>query len=217
MGALGGFPLGAKTVCLAYENGELTKREAEHLLGFVNVTGPAFLVAGVGAALRGNAAEGFIFYSIQILSALLAGALTAPKKRRLEAHSLFETEPFSIAASLANNTAGMLSICGTIVFFSAVASLLCVVLPENISVFLLAFLEITTGVDAIAGTLGTAGWLSFSLTCAAVCFGGVCVGVQSAVFAKKAKLSMKSYFKGKILCAVFGFLFGLLWCALVRA
>lgn len=216
MGALGSFPLGAKVVCNAYEKGELTKEEAEHLLGFVNVTGPAFLVAGVGAALRNSVTDGLVFYGIEIIAAILVGKLTAPKKRRIACSVQMETEPFSLSKSLSASTLGMLSICGTVIFFSALSSLLFVVLPDIICSFLMPFLEITSGLTTIAEAFGASETLSFSLSCAAVGFGGICVAMQSALFAKKANLTMKGYYKGKILCALFSFLLGVLWCTLMH-
>lgn len=214
MGALSSFPLGAKTICNAYEKGELTKEEAEHLLGFVSITGPAFLVAGVGAALRNSVTDGLIFYGIEIVSTIIVGKLTAPKKRRIACSAQMETEPFSLSKSLGASTLGMLSICGTVIFFSALGSLLFSILPDIICLFLMPFLEITSGLTTIAEAFGTSGTLSFSLSCAAIGFGGVCVSMQSAIFVKKANLTMKGYYKGKILCALFSFLLGVLWCTL---
>lgn len=208
LGALGGFPLGAREVCRAYKRGELTASEAQHLLGFVNVTGPAFLIAGVGAALRGSAAEGLALYAIQIISAALTGYFTAPRKRRNGIEASVLRAPFSLPSSIASSTMSLLVICGTITFFSAVGSLINFLLPENISVFLLAFAEITSGTDAIVDILGTQNLLSFALTCASVSFGGVCVGTQCAVYIREAGLSMISYYKGKVLCAALAFLLG---------
>lgn len=216
MGALSSFPLGAKIICNAYEKGELTKEEAEHLLGFVSITGPAFLVAGVGAALRNSVTDGLVFYGIEIVSTIIVGKLTAPKKRRIACSVQMETEPFSLSKSLGASTLGMLSICGTVIFFSALGSLLFAILPDIICLFLMPFLEITSGLTTIAEAFGASGMLSFSLSCAAIGFGGICVAMQSAVFARKANLTMKGYYKGKILCALFSFLLGVLWCTLMH-
>ncbi|MDY5972475.1 MAG: nucleoside recognition domain-containing protein [Butyricicoccus sp.] len=73
LGLTGGYPVGARAACGLYRRGELTRDEAERLLGFCNNTGPAFIVGVCGAGLRGSVRDGVLLYLIHIASALLTG------------------------------------------------------------------------------------------------------------------------------------------------
>ena len=72
-GLLGGYPAGARTAAELFQQGRLSRREAELLLGFCDNCGPAFLLGYVGAGVLGDARAGAYLYLIHVLSALLAG------------------------------------------------------------------------------------------------------------------------------------------------
>ena len=74
-GIICGFPLGVKYACDLYKRKRISKDELERLVCFCNNTGPAFLLAGVGASIRGNVRDGVILYLVQIASAILCGAV----------------------------------------------------------------------------------------------------------------------------------------------
>ena len=74
-GLLGGYPSGAKTAADLYAAGELTRQEAELLLGFCDNCGPAFLVGYVGASVLGSPQAGARLFLIHIAAALLTGLL----------------------------------------------------------------------------------------------------------------------------------------------
>ena len=69
-GLLGGYPSGAKTAADLYAAGELTRQEAELLLGFCDNCGPAFLVGYVGASVLGSPQAGARLFLIHIAAAL---------------------------------------------------------------------------------------------------------------------------------------------------
>ena len=50
-GLLGGYPAGARTAAELFQQGRLSQREAELLLGFCDNCGPAFLLGYVGAGV----------------------------------------------------------------------------------------------------------------------------------------------------------------------
>ena len=74
-GLLGGYPSGAKTAADLYTQGQITRREAELLLGFCDNCGPAFLLGYVGAGILGDTRAGTYLYLIHTAAALLAGML----------------------------------------------------------------------------------------------------------------------------------------------
>ena len=53
-GLLGGYPAGARTAAELFQQGRLSRREAELLLGFCDNCGPAFLLGYVGAGTPGR-------------------------------------------------------------------------------------------------------------------------------------------------------------------
>lgn len=77
LGLTGGYPVGAQAAAALYQQGVLTRTQAERLLGFCNNTGPAFLIGVCGAGLRGSVRDGIALYLIHVCAALLTGlALT---------------------------------------------------------------------------------------------------------------------------------------------
>ena len=58
LGALCGFPVGAKTVISLYDSGRLSRSEVARLLVFCNTPSPSFLISAVGVSLFGNRSFG---------------------------------------------------------------------------------------------------------------------------------------------------------------
>ena len=70
-GLLGGYPSGAKTAASLYEQGRISRQEAELLLGFCDNCGPAFLLGYVGAGILGDLRTGAVLFAVHALSAVL--------------------------------------------------------------------------------------------------------------------------------------------------
>ena len=135
-GLLGGYPAGARTAAELFQQGRLSRREAELLLGFCDNCGPAFLLGYVGAGVLGDARAGAYLYLIHVLSALLAGMVLcrlcpgrdpALPGGRTAARSV----PFPQALTAAGSGAvtATLNICAFVVLFRVLAALLPPVLP----------------------------------------------------------------------------------------
>lgn len=73
MGLISGYPVGAKIVSYLYENGQITKNEAERLLCFTNNSGPLFIISTVGASLYGSTTIGAILLFTHILASIIVG------------------------------------------------------------------------------------------------------------------------------------------------
>ena len=70
-GAICGFPIGVKTAVSLYENGAISKKECEHLIGFANNPSLAFIIYGVGVGMRGSLEDGFFLYFSVLISSKL--------------------------------------------------------------------------------------------------------------------------------------------------
>ena len=82
LGALGGYPVGAASVCALFDNGLCTKRQAERALFFCSNCGAAFTLAVCPALIKG-ARTGAVLLLSHLGAAVLLGCLSAAfsKKR----------------------------------------------------------------------------------------------------------------------------------------
>jgi len=81
LGAVAGFPVGARTVTEMYKRGECGRNEAERALGLCSNPGFGFTVAGVGGVMWGDTRFGLYLWISCLLSSLAVGVLSKRKKR----------------------------------------------------------------------------------------------------------------------------------------
>ena len=204
-GLLGGYPTGAKMTAELYEQGALSRSEAELLLGFCNNCGPGFLLGFVGAGILGNARAGICLFAIHVVAACLTGMiLTRLIKRRepapLPCHLPAPTIslPRSLTASISAALTSTLSICAYVVLFRTVAALL----PDSFPASALGFLEMISGIAALQANAA-----GFAAAAAITAWGGISVHCQTLSVA--GELSLKYHTAGKILQAIFSFFLAL--------
>ncbi len=200
LGAVCGFPVGAKTAVDLYKSGCVSKTEAEVLISISNNTGPSFVVGIVGALFWGSPAFGWALYCFQILAAAAAGLfvnrfLFPFKPSALSGKTASASKPFSLLFSSAVSEAAVscLSICGFVVFFYVViqfatAAFIAAAAPPLLPALLAALLEFTTG-TALGADVG--GWAGAFLCGFAVGWAGLSVFFQACSFALSAGLSLK--------------------------
>lgn len=198
LGVLCGFPVGAQMACELYLRGDLTKREAERLLPLANCAGPAFVMEVVGVCLWNNRGFGIFLYIIQILAAWGVSAFAArhEKARKQETNDISPQTVDSVSGCIANAVSSaamsMLKICGFIVFFSVLISML----RRFFSHFGLSFLaacsaailEFTAGCRTAAEIGGNIGHF---LTGFAVGWSGLSVFSQCLTLTAPAGISLR--------------------------
>lgn len=200
LGALCGFPVGAKTAVDLYKSGCISKTETEVLISISNNTGPSFVVGIVGTIFWGSSAFGWAIYFFQIIAAVIAGLLINRflfpfKASCLSGKTSQKTAPFSLLFSSAVSEAALscLSISGFVVFFYVVIRFITAVLADSgvtplLSALLAACLEFTTGTALGADIGGTTG----AFLCGfAVGWSGLSVLCQVCSFAQSEGLSLK--------------------------
>lgn len=217
LGLLGGYPAGAQTVAIAYERGLLTRAQAEHMLGFCNNAGPAFVFGMVGA-LMGGFTVALTLYLIHILSALLVGVVLKPgigqrtQSRHTQPIAYHSTEPV-LQASIKT----MATICGYVVVFCILSAFwdkyLGPILPQVLNVGAAGILELASGCLRLA-ELDSPGW-QYCMVSGFLAFGGLCVWMQIRSVLAPAGLTGQYYFLGKILQSAIAIL--LTWAVLVLA
>ncbi len=200
LGAVCGFPVGAKTAVDLYKSGCVSQTEAEVLISISNNTGPSFVVGIVGTLFWGSPVFGWALYCFQILAAAAAGLfvnriLLPFKSSALSGKATSTSKPFSLLFSTSVSEAAFscLSICSFVVFFYVViqfatAALTAASTPPIVPALLAALLEFTTGTALGADVGGFAG----AFLCGfAVGWAGLSVFFQACSFALPAGLSLK--------------------------
>ena len=144
LGILCGFPLGVKCASELYRDGSLTRDEAERIIGFCNNTGPAFLVSGIGLGLRGSLSDGFLLYSVMVLSSVITGALFSIGHTKSDLHpNSLNSRSFSLTSSIKGAGLNTLCICSYLTFFACAVGMLRNIIGENyLYLSLVSFLEV---------------------------------------------------------------------------
>lgn len=212
LGALCGFPVGAKTAVDLYKSGCVSKTEAEVLISVSNNTGPSFVVGIVGAIFWGSPAFGWIIYFFQIFASVIAGLLVNRllfpfKASCLSGKTSVKSAPFSLLFSTAVSEAALscLSVSGFVVFFYVVIRFITEAFTGTsvsplFPALLAACLEFTSGTAQGAGIGGVAGAF---LSGFSVGWSGLSVFFQVCSFALPAGLSLKRTAATKALQGIF--------------
>ena len=211
MGALFGFPMGAKAIAHYYRLGSLSKEESERLLLFSGNASPFFLIGGVGLGMLSSLYTGIYLYALQLFISLACGFLLgrfAPPSKENKNENLSEKEAFSFPKSVRGGVLQSLFISGYVMFFSATCHALIPLLKNKfLSGMAASLLEIST-----ACSISTANRDVFSLPLCAfsIAFSGFSVFFQTADCITQTDLKLKRYLPVKILCGCAAFFLTLL-------
>ena len=199
-GLLGGYPSGAKTAADLYAAGELTRQEAELLLGFCDNCGPAFLVGYVGASVLGSPQAGARLFLIHIAAALLTGLLLCrfqpdrgPALLRTNLPAKAVDFPQALTTAASGAVASTLNICAFVVLFRVLAALA----PAGIPGPALGVLEMVTGAAALSPDR-----TGFILAAVITGWGGLSVHCQALSTTAATGLSFRWHWAGKAVQAV---------------
>lgn len=203
VGLLGGYPVGAQNVKLAYEAGRISKSDAQRMLCFCNNAGPAFLFGIIGPAF-GSAGAPWALWGIHIASALIVGTLI--RGGAAQARRQTETSSLTLTQALQKSVTVMAYVCGWVVLFRMILTYLdrwfLWMLPTQTRVAVSGILELSNGCVQLNLIKNTG--LRFILASVFLSLGGVCVALQTASVTQG--LSLKTYFPCKLLQAAVSFL-----------
>lgn len=196
IGFLGGYPVGARCVADAYRSGQLSRSQAERMLGFCSNAGPSFLFGLIGPMFP-DMRYPWMLWGIHVVSAVLAGFIL-PKPENQSA----ETKPgqaISFTEALNASLLTMAVVCGWIVLFRVGISFLdrwiLWLLPVPWQVLLTGFAELSNGCCALGAIDDVP--LRFLVCSAMLALGGLCVTMQTVSVTQGLRL--KYYFPGKII------------------
>lgn len=207
LGALCGFPIGARTAVSLFDNGLIDKKETARLLSFCNNPSSAFLISAVGTSLYASREVGVMLYSVTLINALIVGVaqrIFSPR-RRANTNHISKTSPSGINAftdSVTRSAEAMLIICAYVIFFSAIIGCLSdLLLMLNCSGAAMAFiygaLELSGGVAA-ASSLGLTR-SGLALAAFIVGWSGLSVHFQIISVTGGRGLPLKPYFIAKLI------------------
>ncbi len=222
IGLAGGYPMGAAYLAELREQGRISSREAERLLGFCNNAGPSFLVGAIGAGVFDSVRAGLLLYAAHALAALLSGLLlrngeTAAGEAAAPSR---EAPAFSAALSEAAREAvpAILNVCAFVIVFTVFTGLLEAngflsalggklsaasgLSQEQSQALLLGFWELGSGAGALRGLSPTPG--NLALAAALVGWGGVSVHFQTLSLLVESQIKSSLHLAGRLLSAAFG-------------
>lgn len=199
-GLLGGYPSGVKAAAGLYEQGRISRQEAELLLGFCDNCGPAFLIGYAGAGVLGNIRAGAALFIVHALAAVLTGAVLC-RISKDRGPSLLGSRlpvkprafPQALTTSVSGAAGSMLNICAFVVLFQVLSALP----PAPLPLPMLGGMEMVSGIAALAP--GKAGFIAAA---AIVGWGGLSVHCQAMSLAAPAGLSFRWHWAGKALQSV---------------
>lgn len=204
---LGGYPVGAQNVATAFHSGQLSRADAERMLGFCSNAGPSFLF-GIVSFMFPDKNTVWILWGIHIASAWLVSLLTSSPCIPAE----MGKKQVSITREMSSAVKTMASVCGWVILFRVILAFLnrwfFWLLEPSWQVALAGLLELSNGCCSLQNVENPE--LRFLICSAILSLGGVCVALQTA--AVTSGLSLKYYYPGKLLQCCFSLI---LSCAYV--
>ncbi len=214
LGNVCGFPLGVKSASELYKKGELTKKEAEHLIGFANGPSLAFTLGAVGAGMLGGIKYGLLLYSSLIISSVAIGFLFRSNNKIIDKPSLISRQKFDLVSSIKNAGFNSVTVCAYIVFFSAVSTLLrSLIKNEYLALVSVIFSEVSGAASYISTAAFLPQRIMLALMAAALAFSGFSVHLQSRSLADEDISFIKYYIMKSVqslLCGAITFLLSFL-------
>lgn len=198
MGLIGGFPVGAKMTAMLFEEGKISKNEAQRLCMFCVNGGPAFIITAIGIGMFGSNKAGVIMFISLCVSSIVIGIISrffGDKNRREVKHKSNGQNPLlALSSSVSDNVNSILSICAWIILFSAVTECIKELkLNDNIYTALVSVLEVTKGCAQIAEKM------PIEIVTGVIGFGGFCVHCQVYSFVRTTGLKYIRFFTGRVI------------------
>ena len=211
LGLLSGYPCGAATSCKQYDEGSLSKNEAERLIAFSNNSGPLFIISAVGIGIYHSQKIGIILYISHVAGALLTGFVFRFFGESEKPTHRATAQKTSVFAAVSDSVISIITLCGYVIFFSVILAMLRKIGLISMLSRLLSFVNInpadaellTSGLFEITSGISGAHSANLPFVSLVLSLGGISVLLQTYSFVRKSGLSIKPYIFGKILAGGF--------------
>ncbi|MBO5756870.1 MAG: hypothetical protein J6S28_04165 [Clostridia bacterium] len=205
LGALCGFPTGARAAAALYDEGALTRKQCTRLMTFINNPSSAYTISAVGTSLLGSRRLGLVLWVVSLACSLGTALLTRPLFGDDEQPTAAQSQPVRMGAdvftgSISAAAQSMLTVCAYVLFFSAVLGAaqdaLCVLsLPPFLNAVLYGVLELSGGVTRAAQLPDLT---QSAMLCAALCsWSGLSVMCQIMTACRGRGFDYKPYLLAK--------------------
>lgn len=207
-GFLCGYPIGARLITLALQDGELDIDEAQYLLPICNNVSPMFCISYGISKVIGT--ENMLPYLLIIYgSPLVYGMITRPvkysqnfiskKEQTSKTESIFQLMDVCIIDSFLI----MIKICGYLIIFSLISRCLLCIIPKYpmLATAVSCILEITSGLSMVSTFQNS--FLKELFCIHTLAFGGICCMMQIHSIIHTTNLSLKKYVYSKIVITLF--------------
>ena len=220
IGLTGGYPTGAAYIADMEQSGTVSTAEGERLLAFCNNSGPAFIIGAVGTGAFASVRAGLFLYAVHIASALITGLFFRGKSCPEESEpSLFLLDTVSPAQALSSavrqSVSSLLNICGFVICFSVLISLLdgygsfsmlCGVLSRLFGWELHFSRSLLTGVLELGNSVGAMEGLSctpanLALAAGILGWGSLSVHLQTISVISDSHIKGTLHFAGRLISA----------------
>lgn len=210
-GILGGYPVGAKAIGEAYRRKELSKQEAEHMLGFCSNCGPSFIL-GLCSTIFPSGITPILLWLIHIFGALVCALAT---RKRCSSSICINTSKQTLSEILFGSMRAMGQICGWIIIFRVIITFLHRWIfwhfPKEIQVVLSGLMELANGCCMLSCVQSLN--RRFVLCSTLLAFGGLCVFAQTGGVCSGLKI--RNYLKGKLIQTFISLITSGVMCALL--
>lgn len=207
LGLSGGYPLGAALVADLRRSGRVARDEAERLLAFCNNSGPAFILGAAGGVFKSPAA-GLLLYVTHVLAAITTGVVfrgksPAPVPEKPSAAKAVPPFGKALTAAVSKAVGSTVTVCGYVVLFGALLGILepYLTLPPPVNALVCGFLELGSGVAAMAGQAPEP--VPLALTALIIGWGGASVHCQTMGVLADTDISCARHLAGRALCGAF--------------
>ena len=175
---LGGYPVGARCAAMLFEQGDISRSDAQKVANIAVCAGPGFLINYVGSALLGSRQIGIILLCAEITGVLLTGVIVGRTMKSTPLpHPDSSSETVSrnlLIDAVADASRATFHMCGMVVICMAMIAVIGEVSPDKrITDIASALIEITEGCHRMCGSY------PIYLIAFFIGFGGISVHLQA--------------------------------------
>ncbi len=205
IGLMCGFPSGAAAAFQIHSKGLCGKKDLDRTAYLSSLASPAYVIVGVGGGLLGNRRIGLMLWILQILANITVGMVDArlrPQPTIDYSYDAPSTHSFlrSFSDALKDGVNAILSICGSVIFFSVLGGVMRLVpFPHTLHCLIACLIELSSGVALCASTLPFP--VCFLFIAFAMGWSGLSVQVQT-VAVTEGCLSLRSFMLHKLLVSL---------------
>jgi len=232
LSVLSGYPMGAKLICIQFEENKISSEDAKKMLSFCSISGPMFMLGTVGMSILHSYKAGLIILIANIIASLLNGFIYRGKKKSKENFIYIHKQKSISLGEQINDSLNSILMVGAYIILSfllidmlknlniinVISSAICGVFnivnnQHIVSSALCGILEITRGIIELHSTnisLSLVTLISSTL----IAFGGFSIFFQSAHFLEKLKIKKQSILFQKLTQAAICFIISYPLCFL---